>query len=82
MPLERRPGAPGARLMPVEHTDEPEAGARPPAATPRRLKRLKYSTVAEILADVDAMNYTRGIKHCPVHDYLAAHLGDDRDSQW
>lgn len=39
--------------------------------------RLKYGTVAELLADYQAANAAIGRQHCPASDYLAAHLDDD-----
>jgi hypothetical protein len=40
-------------------------------------RRLKYTTVAELLGDYRAANANIGRTVCPVSDYLAAHLGDD-----
>jgi hypothetical protein len=39
--------------------------------------RLKYTTVAELLHDYRQSNAVIGRRHCPVSDYLAAHLDDD-----
>jgi hypothetical protein len=39
--------------------------------------RLKYASVAELLADYLASNAMLGRQHCPVSDYFKAHLDDD-----
>jgi hypothetical protein len=40
-------------------------------------RRLKYVRVEELLADYVAANAAIGRQHCPVADYLRAHLADD-----
>jgi hypothetical protein len=39
--------------------------------------RLKYAEVRELLVEYRAANAAIGRQHCPVADYLAAHLDDD-----
>lgn len=40
------------------------------------IKRLKYTTVAELLSDYEISNAEIGRTVCPVRDYLAQHLSD------
>lgn len=40
------------------------------------IKRLKYTTVAELLSDYEQSNAAIGRTHCPVADYFRQHLGD------
>lgn len=40
------------------------------------VKRLKYTTVAELLSDYEVSNAAIGRVHCPVADYFRAHLND------
>ncbi len=39
-------------------------------------KRLKYTTVGELLSDYEQSNLWIGRTYCPVSDYLRAHLND------
>lgn len=40
------------------------------------VKRLKYTTVAELLSDYEQSNAAIGRAYCPVSDYFKAHLND------
>lgn len=62
--------------MPVTLVADPAHMDRNAAVHPWA-RRLKYARVGELLEDYVAANAAIGRQHCPVADYLRAHLGDD-----
>ncbi|HEY2710066.1 MAG TPA: hypothetical protein VGI95_18625 [Caulobacteraceae bacterium] len=62
--------------MPVQLVTDPAEMDADPSVHPWAA-RLKYVTVAELLSDYIASNAAIGRQHCPVANYLAAHLGDE-----
>lgn len=62
--------------MPVTLVADPADVDQDPDVWPW-VRRLKYATVAELLADYEASNTDLGRAHCPATEYLRAHLGDD-----
>jgi hypothetical protein len=62
--------------MPVRLVTDPADVPMNPDAYPWDV-RLKYATVAELLADYRASNAMLGRRVCPVGDYFAAHPDDD-----
>ena len=62
--------------MPVRLVTDPGDVPMDAAAHPWDV-RLKYATVAELLADYQASNAILGRTVCPVCDYFKAHLDDD-----
>jgi hypothetical protein len=61
--------------MPVRLVTDPADVPMDPDAYPWDV-RLKYATVAELLADYQASNALLGRQNCPVSDYFKAHLDD------